>query len=61
MENNNNNWGNPMIPGEKAEPGAAGAEYAAPEAANPAEGATDPNYMYASHAGHNGAGAGEGY
>ncbi|GFP52474.1 hypothetical protein ACSS6W_003462 [Trichoderma asperelloides] len=61
LENNSNNWGNAMIPGEKAEPGAAGAEYAAPEAANPAEGATDPNYMYASHAGHNGAGAGEGY
>lgn len=61
MENNNNNWGGAMIPGEKAEPGPSGAEYAAPEAANPAEGATDPNYMYASHAGHNGAGAGEGY
>ncbi|KAK1250348.1 hypothetical protein MKX08_010351 [Trichoderma sp. CBMAI-0020] len=61
MENNNNNWGGAMIPGEKAEPGPSGAEYAAPEAANPAEGATDPNYMYASHAGHNGASAGEGY
>lgn len=50
-----------MMPGDKTEPGATGAEYAPAEGANAAEGGADPNYMYASHAGHNGAGAGENY
>lgn len=51
-----------MIPGaEKTEPGTTSADYAPPEGTNPAEGGTDPNYMYTSHAGHNGTGAGEGY
>ncbi|KAK4079260.1 transcriptional regulator family: Histone-like TF [Trichoderma harzianum] len=58
----NNNWGGQMIPGaEKTEPGTTSADYAPPEGTNPAEGGTDPNYMYTSHAGHNGTGAGEGY
>ncbi|KAL6868502.1 CCAAT-binding protein subunit HAP3 [Trichoderma novae-zelandiae] len=57
----NNTWGNAMIPGEKTEPGTTGPEYAPPEGANPAEGGAESNYMYASHAGHNGAGAGENY
>ncbi|KAL7950780.1 histone-fold-containing protein [Trichoderma barbatum] len=58
----NNTWGGGMIPGgDKTEPGATTAEYAAPEGANPVEGGADPNYMYASHAGHNGAGAGDSY
>ncbi|KAH6606531.1 ccaat-binding subunit hap3 [Trichoderma cornu-damae] len=57
----NNAWGNPMMPGDKTEAGAAGAEYAPPEGANPAEGGAEPNYMYSSHAGHNGASAGDGY
>ena len=50
-----------MIPGEKTEPGTTGPEYAQPEGANPAEGGAEPNYMYTSHASHNGAGAGESY
>ena len=53
-------WGGGMIPGEKGEPGAPGAEYGA-EGPNSVEGGADANYMYASQAGHNGAGAGEGY
>ncbi|OTA07928.1 hypothetical protein A9Z42_0088510 [Trichoderma parareesei] len=57
----NNTWGNAMIPGEKTEPGTTNPEYAPPEGANPPEGGAEPNYMYTSHAGHNGAGAGENY
>ncbi|KAL7961410.1 histone-fold-containing protein [Trichoderma compactum] len=58
----NNNWGGAMIPGaEKTEPGTTSADYAPPEGTNPAEGGADPNYMYTTHAGHNGAGAGESY
>jgi len=56
-----NSWAGPMLPGEKTEGGAAGGEYAPPEGSNNAEGGPETNYMYASHAGHNGAGAGETY
>lgn len=58
----NNPWGAPMMAGEKTEPGIPGAEYTAPpEGAPNAEGAPEANYMYTSHAGHNGAAPGEGY
>ena len=51
-----------MMAGEKSEPGAAGGEYAGAEgSAAPDSSNADPNYMYGSHAAHNGAGAGEGY
>jgi len=56
-----NTWAGPMIPGEKAEPGAGGAEYAGGEGSNNVEGGADPNYMYGSQTGHNGGGAAEGY
>lgn len=52
-------WGGSMIPGEKAE-GETSAGYAA-EGSNSVEGGADPNYMYGSQPGHNGAGAGDGY
>ncbi|KAM4054921.1 histone-like transcription factor (CBF/NF-Y) and archaeal histone domain-containing protein [Hirsutella rhossiliensis] len=55
-----NTWGSSMMPGEKGEPSSAGGDYAAEGSAN-ADGGADPNYMYSSHATHNGAGAGEGY
>ena len=54
-----NAWSSSMMPGDKAEGGAGGAEYAGAEGSN-AEGHPDANYMYG-QAGHNGAGAGEGY
>lgn len=44
--------------GEKGE---GGAEFPSGEGANSVEGGADPNYMYGSQAGHNGAGAGDGY
>lgn len=50
-----------MLPGEKGEAGSAGGEYAGGEGSNSAEGGADPNYIYGSHPGHNGAGTGEGY
>ena len=50
-----------MMPGEKSEPPAPGAEFVGAEAAGGADGSADPNYMYSTHAAHNGAGAGEGY
>lgn len=50
-----------MMPGEKSEPSAAGAEFAGAEGAGSADGSADHNYMYASHPAHNGGGAGEGY
>ncbi|POR36158.1 CCAAT-binding protein subunit HAP3 [Tolypocladium paradoxum] len=56
-----NTWGGSMMPGEKGEPGAGGGEYAGGEGSATADGSADPNYMYGSHAAHNGAGAGEGY
>ncbi|KAJ6446216.1 CCAAT-binding protein subunit HAP3 [Purpureocillium lavendulum] len=55
-----NSWGGSMMPGEKGEQSAAGAEYAAEGAAG-ADGTADPNYMYGSHAAHNGAGAADNY
>ncbi|PHH87797.1 hypothetical protein CDD83_8397 [Cordyceps sp. RAO-2017] len=59
-----NTWGGAMMAGEKGEPAAAGGDYAAAAAADGstnADGSADPNYMYGSHAAHNGAAGGEGY
>lgn len=56
-----NTWGGSMMPGEKSEPGGTGSEYTGAEGSTAADGSADPNYMYGSHAAHNGAGAGEGY
>ncbi|RSL80528.1 hypothetical protein CEP51_006499 [Fusarium floridanum] len=53
-------WAGGMMGDAKAEPGAVGNEFA-PEGANSVEGAGDPNYIYGSQPGHNGAGAGDGY
>lgn len=55
-----NTWGGSMMPGEKAE-GAGSSEFATGEVTNSADAGADPNYMYSSHAAHNGGGAGEGY
>jgi nuclear transcription Y subunit beta len=57
----NNNWTNSMMPGDKSEAGAPVGEYPPGEASNNVEGSADPNYMYGSQAGHNGAAPGEGY
>ncbi|KAH8737513.1 CCAAT-binding protein subunit HAP3 [Ilyonectria robusta] len=54
----NTTWPGPMMGGEKGE---GGAEFPSGEGANSVEGGADPNYMYGSQAGHNGAGAGDGY
>ncbi|KAI8676852.1 CBFD-NFYB-HMF domain-containing protein [Fusarium sp. Ph1] len=56
----NTPWAGGMMGDAKAEPGAVGNEFA-PEGANSVEGAGDPNYIYGSQPGHNGAGAGDGY
>lgn len=57
----NSGWTNSMMPGEKTDTGAPVAEYPPGEGPNNVEGGTDPNYMYGSQAGHNGAAGGEGY
>ncbi|KOS19659.1 Nuclear transcription factor Y subunit beta [Escovopsis weberi] len=57
---NNPSWGGAMMPPEKGEPG-TGPDYPAPEGSGNAEGGAEPSYIYAPHAGHNGAGAAEGY
>jgi nuclear transcription Y subunit beta len=57
----NNNWTNSMMPGDKSEAGAPVGEYPPGEASNNVEGGADPNYMYGSQAGHNGAAPGDGY
>ncbi|KAH7162817.1 histone-fold-containing protein [Dactylonectria estremocensis] len=54
----NTTWPGPMMGGEKPE---GGAEFPSAEGSNSVEGGADPNYMYGSQAGHNGAGAGDGY
>ncbi|ODA77357.1 hypothetical protein RJ55_06985 [Drechmeria coniospora] len=56
-----NSWGGSMVAGEKVEAAPAAGEYAGAEAAGSADGGADPNYMYASHPAHNGAGAADGY
>ena len=56
----NTAWSGPMMPGDKNEPGAIG-EYPGAEGSNSVEGGADPNYMYGSQPGHNGAGAGDSY
>ncbi|KAK7421905.1 hypothetical protein QQX98_001899 [Neonectria punicea] len=56
----NTAWPGPMMGGEKAEAGAVGGEFPA-EGSNSVEGGADPQYMYGSQAGHNGAGANDGY
>ncbi|RSL72825.1 hypothetical protein CEP54_000779 [Fusarium duplospermum] len=53
-------WAGGMMGDAKAEPGAVGNEFA-PEGANSVEGTGDPNYIYGTQPGHNGAGAGDGY
>ncbi|KAF7555641.1 hypothetical protein G7046_g6502 [Stylonectria norvegica] len=55
----NTAWPGPMMPGDKNEPGVGG-EYPGAEGTNSVDGGADPNYMYDSQAGHNGAGVGEG-
>lgn len=50
-----------MMPGEKSEGPEGSVGYAGAEASGSVQSGTDPSYMYASQAGHNGAGAGEGY
>ncbi|KHN96421.1 CCAAT-binding protein subunit HAP3 [Metarhizium album ARSEF 1941] len=56
-----NTWAGSMMSGEKGDGAAPGQEFAAGDASNSAEASADPNYMYGQHAGHNGAGAGDGY
>ncbi|CAM1506595.1 Fc.00g062360.m01.CDS01 [Cosmosporella sp. VM-42] len=56
----NTAWSGPMMGGDKNEPGSIG-EYPGAEGSNSVEGGADPNYMYGSQPGHNGAGAGDGY
>ena len=50
---NNANWEPGTMPGQRNEN--------APDGAGGLEGAPDANYLYASQAGHNGTGTGEGY
>jgi nuclear transcription Y subunit beta len=54
-------WTNSMMPGDKVEPGTQVSEYPSAEGSNSVEGGTDPNYMYGSQAGHNGAAGADGY
>ncbi|KAK7431097.1 hypothetical protein QQZ08_002378 [Neonectria magnoliae] len=56
----NTTWPGPMMGGEKPEAGAVGGEFPA-EGSNSVEGGADTQYMYGSQAGHNGAGANDGY
>ncbi|KAM5351714.1 hypothetical protein ACJ41O_004437 [Fusarium nematophilum] len=53
-------WPGAMMSDAKGEPGAVGADFG-PEGSNNVEAGGDPNYMYGSQPGHNGAGAGDGY
>ncbi|KAF4460518.1 CCAAT-binding subunit HAP3 [Fusarium albosuccineum] len=55
-----NTWSGNMMGDAKAEPGAVGGDFG-PEGSNNVEGGADPNYIYGSQPGHNGAGAAEGY
>jgi nuclear transcription Y subunit beta len=54
-------WTNSMMPGDKVEPGTQVSEYPSAEGSNSVEGGADPNYMYGSQAGHNGAAGADGY
>ncbi|KPM41770.1 hypothetical protein AK830_g4803 [Neonectria ditissima] len=56
----NTTWPGPMMGGDKPEAGAVGGEFPA-EGSNSVEGSADPQYLYGSQAGHNGAGANDGY
>ncbi|KAF4982255.1 hypothetical protein FZEAL_2139 [Fusarium zealandicum] len=53
-------WPGAMMGDAKAEPGSVGGDFG-PEGSNNVEGGADPNYIYGSQPGHNGAGAPEGY
>ncbi|KAI5465983.1 histone-fold-containing protein [Mariannaea sp. PMI_226] len=56
----NSGWAGGMMGEPKPEGASVGGEFTNAEGSN-VEGATDPNYMYGSQPGHNGAATGEGY